>query len=181
MAQHKPKRKLIGKGAFSRAYQVSDTEVELVSVCPTKECYAMFSQDNKLAPKIEVKGFKDSKTIYRMPLYPKIKSVKQQLNAKSLFMYNELRKVMYEYFDYGLMRIGGDVRERFIREVNKSKIHHYYKKLIISLADDVCNSVDCSDFRFEISPRNITCDSKGNLILLDCFFSKKLLQSIMGF
>lgn len=46
-------RKLIGRGTFSKAYQTGESTVELVTTCPAKECYAMFSQGNPFAPQIE--------------------------------------------------------------------------------------------------------------------------------
>ena len=87
-------RNLIGKGAFTKAYQVSETEVEIVTICPAKECYALFSQCNEFAPKIEkIDYLEDGFSVYSMPLYPKVTAPKKQLNAKAYGIYTTLRNI----------------------------------------------------------------------------------------
>lgn len=157
-------RKLIGKGTFSKAYQVSEDTVELVSTCPTKECYAMFSDGNPFAPAIE-RDYNQENT-YRMPLYPKVRAPKRQLNERAYLVYKTLRNV-------DLVKGYQD----FCAQINaRSALTEEEKENIISLAGDVCNAVDCRDMCFEISPRNITHDGDGNLILLDCFFCLSALK-----
>lgn len=163
-------RKLIGKGAFSRAYQIGESQVEVISSCPTKECYAMFSQGNPFAPVIEHIGQKDEKGIFHMPLYPKIKSIKTQFNARALHVYRELRKLGLDAENY----------QHFCKMVENLSLTQDEKDNIISLASDVCNAIDCRDMRFEISPRNVSCDGNGNLIMLDCFFCMKQLRKVRG-
>jgi hypothetical protein len=164
------KRKLIGKGAFSRAYQIGLDQVEVISSCPTKECYAMFSQGNPFAPVIEHIGQKEDKGIFHMPLYPKMKSIKTQFNAEALHVYRELRKLGLDTYDY----------QDFCKKVDKLELTEQQKENIVGLAGDVCNTIDCRDMRFEISPRNVSCDSEGNLIMLDCFFCMKQLHKVKG-
>lgn len=162
-------RKLIGKGTFSRAYQISETQVELVSTCPTKECYCLFSQNNPLAPKIERVFGKEN--TYLMPLYPKMKAPKKQLNAQAYELYSALKR-------YALNGEGCIGYHTFAKKINEfGGMTEEQKENICSLAGDVCNNMDCEDMRFEISPRNISCDEQGNLILLDCFFSSQALSS----
>lgn len=160
-------RKLIGKGTFSKAYQIDDNKIELVSTCPAKECYAMFSQDNPLAPKIE-RSF-DKENTFIMPLYPKMKAPKKQLNADAYGLYMHLKSVVYQCLNY----------YDFTKAIEKSTcLSDEQKENINSLANDVCNGIDCDNMRFEISPRNISCDDQGNIILMDCFFDvKKLINS----
>ena len=43
----------IGKGTFTKAYLKDDGMVKIISMCPAKECYALFSQGNAFAPMIE--------------------------------------------------------------------------------------------------------------------------------
>lgn len=162
-------RKLIGKGSFTKAYQISDSEVEIVTICPAKECYAMFSQGNMFAPEIEKIDYLDSgESVYRMPLYPKVTAPKKQLNKKAYAIYQELRKISGTYaMNYN----------RFCQEVEASSIEEEAKEEIISLISDACNAIDCNDMGFEISPRNITTNENGDLIMLDCVFSRKLLRS----
>jgi len=156
-------RKLIGKGTFSKAYQIAEDRVELISTCPAKECYALFSQHNPLAPKIE-RNF-DKENSFFMPLYPKIKAASKQLNAKSYQLYRELRSIEagIDYYEF----------TKVIEE--HPRLSEEDKENLISLAGDVCNGIDPQKMRFEISPRNISCDKEGNLILMDCFFCVKAL------
>lgn len=160
-------RKLIGKGAFTRAYQIDVNKVEVVSVCPAKECYAMFSQGNPFAPVIEVVDT----GVFHMPLYPKMKAFTRQLNAESLHIYRQLRTLMGNY-DWN------PSYNTFCRDVEALDIPTQAKKDIQSLAGDVCNGIDCNNLRFEISPRNISCDAAGNLVMLDCFFCIKTLGKV---
>lgn len=168
-------RKFIGRGTFTRAYQISDEpgdeQVEVITSCPTKECYAMFSQGNRFAPK--VKRNWDKENAYFMPLYCKIKSPKKQLNARSYEVYKLLRNIQITYLQRGY--------HSFISEVSSCEdLTEVEKESIIDLAGDVCNNMDCASMRFEISPRNISCDEQGNLVMLDCFFSAQHLYNTKG-
>lgn len=167
-------RKLIGKGAFTRAYQIGLNQVEVVSSCPAKECYAMFSQGNPFAPKIEHIGqANDGKGIFHMPLYPKMKSIKTQFNAESLHIYRELRKLMN-------LKAWDESYHTFCDQVDNLDLTEQQMDDIKSLAGDVCNAIDCRDMKFEISPRNVSCDEAGNLVMLDCFFCYKTLAKLRG-
>ena len=162
-------KKLIGKGAFTKCYQISETEVEIVSICPAKECYAMFSQGNTFAPKIDKIDYpEDGFSVYSMPLYPKVTAPKKQLNPQAYEIYKTLRNIAMSYaIDY----------YKFVKEVESSVLNEDVKEAIIELCSDACNGIDPQDMGFEISPRNITTDDNGNLIMLDCFFSCKLLRT----
>jgi hypothetical protein len=159
------KRKLIGKGAFTKAYQVGENEVEVHSFCPAKECYAMFSQGNQFAPVIERK----ETGIYKMPLYPKVRAPSHQFNPRALHIYKTLRKMFRTTanLDY----------QNFCKAVNVLPLTECERDALIEMAGDVCNAIDCKDVRFEISPRNVTHDESGNLVLLDCFFSVATLRT----
>lgn len=161
-------KKLIGKGSFTKCYQVSETEVEIVSICPAKECYAMFSQGNVFAPKIDKADYReDGFSVYAMPLYPKVTAPKKQLNEQAYNIYQTLRAIAQQRNDY----------YEFVKSVEGSALKEDVKELIIELCSDACNGIDPQDMGFEISPRNITTDSNGNLIMLDCFYSLKLLRT----
>lgn len=162
-------RKLIGKGSFTKAYQIDEDKVEVVSICPAKECYAMFSQGNTFAPVIEkIDHRDDGYSVYHMPLYPKVTAPKKQLNKAAYSIYQTLRSISGKFgMNYNL----------FCEEVEATDLEEDVKEEILSLVSDVCNAIDCFDMGFEISPRNITTDKDGNLIMLDCFFSRKLLKT----
>lgn len=168
------KRKLIGKGAFTKAYQIEENLVEVVTVCPAKECYAIFSQGTRFAPTIEkIDCRDDGKQVYHMPLYPKMRAPSKQLNAESFAIYKALRSITS---NWGSNYNYSPSYNSFCDAVRGLPISDDAKEAITSLAGDVCNAIDCYDMRFEISPRNVTCDSDGNLVMLDCFFCIKTLS-----
>ena len=157
-------KKLIGRGLFSKAYQIADDRVELVSVCMSKEAIAMFAQGNKFAPIIERVDCTDNgESVYHMPLYPKVTAPKKQLNQKAYSIYMELRQFScrsdMNYY-------------RFVELVEGSNLDDETKENIISFAGDVSNGIDPAKMGFEISPRNITITPEGDLILLDVFFCR---------
>lgn len=157
-------KKLIGRGLFSKAYQISDDMVELVSICMAKEAIAMFAQGNRFAPIIERVDFTDKgESVYHMPLYPKVTAPKKQLNQKAYDLYKTLR----EFSGCGDMTY-----YRFVDLVEGSGLDAETQEDIISLAGDVANGIDPMKLGFEISPRNITTNQDGDLILLDTFFCK---------
>lgn len=164
-------RVLIGKGHFSKAYLIEENVVELISRCSTKECYVLFSSGNPLAPIIERTYVDDNLSegflSYKMPLYPKVRAPKKQLNQKSYKLYQELRKLSNSYFSG---------YHEFCFLVSSISIDEEDKENVMSLAGDVCNTVDCDNMGFEISPRNISHDENGNLVMLDCFFDKSALK-----
>lgn len=162
-------RKLIDKGAFTKAYQIAEDKVEILTICPAKEAYALFSQGNKFAPIIEKVDYLDSgESVYHMPLYPKVTAPKKQLNKEAYAVYQALRKISgscsMTYY-------------RFIEEIEASNINEDDKEEIISLISDACNAIDTMDMGFEISPRNISVTETGDLIMLDCVFSRRVLRS----
>lgn len=160
------KRKLIGKGAFTKAYQIGENEVEVRSFCPAKECYALFSQGRQFAPVIERK----ETNVYKMPLYPKTRAPSKNFNARSLVVYKTLRQVFKgnNLLDY----------HNFCRLINAENVLTAgEKESLIDLAGDVCCSIEPSNMRFEISPRNVSYNENGDLILLDCFFSIATLRT----
>lgn len=163
------KRKLIGKGSFTKAYQISETQVEVVTTCPSKECYAIFSQGNPFAPVIEKLDYLESgESVYLMPLYAKVKAPSRELNEESLAVYKALRVInnTYSVNDY----------HKFCAAIDGTSLPEDVKDDIKDLCGDVANGIDCYDLGFEISPRNIAVGEGGQLIMMDCFFSRKLLH-----
>jgi len=162
------KRKLIGRGSFTKAYQISENQVEVVTTCPSKECYAIFSQGNPFAPVVEKLDYLHSgESVYLMPLYAKVKAPSRELNPESLEVYKALRAINNKYS----VRNYND----FCSEVDGTSLSEDVKEYVKDLCGDVCNGIDCYDLGFEISPRNIAVGKDGQLIMLDCFFSRKLL------
>lgn len=160
-------RKLIGRGTFTKAYQIGSELVEIVTTCPIKECYALFSQGNRFAPVIEKIDYLESgEHVFHMPLYPKIKAPKQQLNSRAYHIYKELRKISYNN-DYN----------RIYNLIEGLDLTTDEKEEIQSLLGDAAN-VNSQSIAFEISPRNISATKDGDLVMLDCFFDRKALTNV---
>lgn len=162
-------RKLIGSGSFTRVYQSGTLEtVEVVSVCKAKLAYAEMSQDNKFAPKIEKT---EEEFHYIMPLYPQVMymDLMECLDDRSSLLYSELRRLhCSDYF-------------AFCEAIHDLNIAYEDKEEIRALARDVANYIDPDYLVFEIRPQNVTHDGKGNLILLDCFFCRSLLNKVRNY
>lgn len=158
-------RKLIGKGAFTKAYLV-DNHVELDSCCPIKECMAWgWFPDSPLFPKIE--WIEHGK--YRMKYYPHVSSLKQNLDPDQWEIYKTLRNFGYRSF--------ANISEAMFEWIKIFETLEN-KELSATLikAIEACGNYG-TDVGFEISPRNVAVDN-GKLILLDVFFSISTLRKI---
>lgn len=148
--------KLIGKGMFSKVYQLNEKEVLIKSEDLVKECMALFIESSIL-PNCERVGEK----LYKMKYYPKVTSLKESLKPTQYELYKELRGL-----SIGYVKNRHDNyykwREQFQTIKNKK-----VREQLVYAVDELIN-YGC-DISFEISPRNVAVD-KGNLILLDCFF-----------
>lgn len=158
--------KLIGKGAFTKAYLDTNNNVILHSIDPIKECMAMgWFPDSPLFPEIKTTGDNE---VYIMKYYPRVSSLKQNLKPAQWLIYQQLRKLTCT------------------RTKNRYDLSYNWYIAFESLenkelAETMCKAIDAcgnygSDIDFEISPRNVATDD-GNLILLDCFFSLSKLYS----
>lgn len=155
--------KLIGKGDFTRAYLQTNGKVFLKSVCPVKECMAHgWFPNSRLFPKIKQVNCDEHCTMeYEMEYYPKVKSLKQNLDPKEYQMYKDLRALSIGYTN------------------NPHNFYHLWYEQFETLKNKrlreaMIDALDgCSNFGstvcFEISPRNVA-TKNGKLILLDCFF-----------
>ena len=163
-------KKLIGRGAFTKCYLISETKVLLESVCPIKEAMAFgWFPESTLFPEVgKIEQFK-----YEMGYYPKVSSLKQNLDEDQYNIYKTLRKLASNL---------PSVRN----------IHDSYSKLYKAfdgltdetLSTTMCEALDAcsnygSDIGFEISPRNVAVKD-GKLILMDVFYSKSKLSEFRG-
>jgi hypothetical protein len=158
-------KRLIGKGAFTRAYLLSNGTVEPVSSDPVKECLALWGfGDSALWPQLERGEYRDDgKQVYRMQFYPKVKSLKDALLPDQYALYAALRELPTA------------------RHANPSLLSDELRKVFGALPDQFANereallcAIDAlgnygTDLKFEISPRNVSAVD-GKLVLLDVFF-----------
>lgn len=155
--------KLIGKGLFSKVYQLNENQVFIKSECYVKECLSLFT-DAKHFPKLERIDYQE----YVCEYYPKVKSLKSELCENDYKVYQELRKLdthttnAYDGLD--------KCRSEFEKITNDS-----FRESLLEVLDDLSNYG--SDIRFEISPRNVAVKD-GKLILLDVFFIQSQANEI---
>lgn len=161
--------KLIGKGAFTKCYQLNDTTVLLKSEDPVKECMAHgWFPDSDLFPKVE---FSSIDGFYEMEFYPRVKSLKNNLNDDQYQIYKDLRVAMSN-LDYVL-----NIHDSYEKVYNVfAQLDNEELKETMLEALNACSNCG-SDVAFEISPRNVAVKN-GKLILLDVFFMKSALNKV---
>ena len=167
-------KKLIGKGAFTKAYLLDSGKVELRSCDPVKECMALVGFGGSyLWPIIE----RIDDEVYTMNYLPNTPNLKSNLEPKQYQLYSALRKLKpyinfkwgcgiqdWEYSDHWRKQFGGLPAE-FEEE----------KQALLEAVDSLANYGQ--DIQFEISPRNVRAVN-GKLCLLDCFFFVSQLQLV---
>ena len=163
--------KLIGTGAFTKAYlRQSDNRVVLKSCCPIKDCMAMgWFPTSRLFPKLTCTEHET----YVMKYYPKVSSLKNNLDPDQYRIYKDLRKLHIQGW----------------RQTNDyDSFSHWYKAFEKlenrKLSKVMCEAIEAcsnygSDIKFEISPRNVAVNN-GKLVLLDVFYSISKLNEVRG-
>lgn len=161
--------KLIGRGAFTRAYLLDSGRVLLKTCCPIKEAMAWgWFPASPLFPEMKYVDV----GVYEMEYYPRVPSLKKALKADQWGIYKALR----------------DVFNGAMTPVNKADLYSYWYRrfgeLPEELAEVMREALDaCANFGseigFEISPRNVAVKD-GNLVLLDVFFNVDKLNEVRG-
>ena len=160
---------LIGKGAFTKAYLLDSGRVLLKSCDPIKECMALgFFPEHRLFPKMEMIEC----GMYEMEYYPRVNSLKNNLDAEEYKLYKTLREIAQSitnplniYDSYSVL----------YKAFEESNLNDEVKEVMIEALDGCSNFGP--DIGFEISPRNVAVKD-GKLVLLDVFFSKSVLKKV---
>lgn len=162
--------KLIGKGAFTKCYLNSDNKtVTLFSSDPIKECMAHgWFPDSRLFP-VVTRDYENE--CYTMEYYPRVTSLKNNLDSGEYVLYKELR---------ALINVPRPCNKHdlysFWYELFESKIKRKSTQAALLGALDACANYG-TDIEFEISPRNVAVKNH-KLVLMDCFFIKSELSKI---
>lgn len=158
--------KLIGRGAFTRAYLMESGKVLLKSCDPIKECMSLgWFPESPLFPLVERVDIQ----VYEMEYYPRVSSLKKNLDPDQWEIYKALSN----------LNVGIPLRraDRYLA------VHKAFDTLADeALRDTMKGALDAccnygTDIGFEISPRNVA-TKEGKLILLDCFFSVVALEAV---
>lgn len=162
---------IIGRGAFTKCYELNPSEVLLLSCDPVKECSASgWMPDSDRLVNLERIDYDGIFTLYKAPRLPKF-------NVKDLFLseyalFKQLKKLcsslQWPNNDY-------------------NRLHYFTNKLVASdLPEEIKELlIDCGEacmnyghrLGFEFSPRNLS-TKDGKIIFLDCFFLLDTLQSV---
>lgn len=166
-------KKLIGKGAFTKAYLLATGDVELVSVDPVKECMALWGLgDSYLWPQIERVDYgADGKQVYKMPHYPKVKSIKNALEPRQYELYKALCNLESTHC-INPHFLADELRKQFETLPEEFSAE---KEALLEAVDALGNYG--TDLKFEISPRNVSV-MNGKLVLLDVFFFVSQLNQV---
>lgn len=155
---------LIGRGTFSKVYQKNSKKVIIVSEDPVKEALSTGWIDSSyMVPKLEQVEY----GVYEGLLYEKVTAPKKQLNEKDYKRYKTLRDI----FKNTLVTSYYPLHKTF-----STLEDPYLKRILLSFLDTLANWGQ--DIGFEISPRNIATNKKGDLILLDIFFFRSKLREV---
>lgn len=160
--------KLIGKGAFSRVYELGDTQVlihsnDMQKAFISEQGQGMFKMpEMKLVWDDSELPYKEGYRWYISPRYSKVRAFTKELKPEDVALYRQLRAIYSEgYTDYF------QLREAF----NTVGLFE-----LADVVEEMCNYIDPDHLRFEISPRNIALDADGDMVLLDCFYCIKALN-----
>jgi len=170
------KLKQIGKGGFSRCYELTPDTVLLESYDPVKAVMAdgKFPK-TKLFPKVEryAKKSKTGSSFYTMKYF-----TGRPLRSTKKWLENNLKPFHYEtYKDLYQLRIEVDLYIKGHKKENRQVIwntafeslsNKRLGELLVEANNECCKVAEKIMFDFE--PKNVACDN-GNLILLDCFCS----------
>ncbi len=162
---------IIGRGAFTKCYELNPHEVMLLSCDPIKECNALgWMPDSDRLVNLERVDYDGIFTLYKALKLPKFKVGDLSLPEYALF--KQLKKFYHSLSwptnDYPRLPY-------FIDKLNASELPEEIKELLGDCAESCMNYGQ--KFGFEFSPRNLSTQN-GNLVFLDCFYLLDTLQSV---
>ena len=164
--------KLIGKGAFSRVYELGDTQVLIHSNDMQKAFISEQGQGMFKMPEMgrvwddEGLPYKEGYAWYISPRYSKVRAFTKELKLEDVALYRQLR-VIYSEGYAGYFQLKGAFNTAGLFE-------------LVDVVEEICNYIDPDHLQFEISPRNIALDANGDMVLLDCFYCIEALNHDKG-
>lgn len=161
--------KLIGKGAFTKAYLLDSGRVLLKSCDPIKECMAWgWFPEHELFPHVTM----IDTGVYEMDYYPRVRSLKSALQPEQYALYKQLRSLCA---GLEMPRNTYDNYSYLYDAFSNSNLAQDIKDVLLE-ALDACANIG-PQMWFEISPRNVAVKD-GKLVLLDVFFCTQALKNI---
>ena len=165
--------KLIGKGMFTKCYQLSSNRVLLKSTDPIKEALWFGEVDNFRFPTLERRFDLESDVhdyrVYEMEYFPKMSSLKNNLDPSEWELYKLLHELDFAQagFQPSQRHLKMEHTDNLQMLIEESYLPTDIKELLLEVINVIQNYTDA--IAFEISPRNVAIYN-GKLILLDVFF-----------
>lgn len=162
--------KLIGKGAFTKAYKLDNGDVLLKSCDPIKECMAFgWFPDSPRFPEV---NWTNTQGEYTMDYFPYSAGLKNKLDPIEWELYQTLRGL--DHYEPNKYNYYNTWYKKF--EALPDRFAEAREALLDALS--ACSNYG-SDVQFEISPRNVRV-VEGKLVFMDCFFIISKLDEVRG-
>lgn len=179
------KVKKLGAGSFATAYVTTEATPPVVYVFTPedvfdKELLAMARDaepQNPHLPKVEKVGETRDQFIYAMPLYrTPLRKADSPSGWKDYTILKTCREDAYEHWDprHRVGKRGYRINEDTYDCAEAAGASPSTLEALRILVDTAANYSD--EYVFEFSPRNLTTDDAGNLVLLDPLFDREKLQ-----
>lgn len=166
--------KMIGRGAFSKVYREEGSDiVTLVSCCRVKTALS----DNEIGsffPKIDYIEVYDNDyfyNIFKMEYYPKVRSLKSNLDVDQYEIYKLLRNMVLTSTPPSNQNDGYSQYYNLFEKIENEDLRDQLLEALDTISDYT------SAVGFEISPRNVAAKN-GKLILLDIFFCRDTVMRL---
>lgn len=164
--------KLIGKGAFSKVYELGERHVLIHSRDMQKAFISEQGQGMFKMPEMELVRddselpYKEGYRWYVSPRYRKVRAFTKELKPEDVALYRQLREIQTKWWS-GYSQIKGAFNAAGLFK-------------LADVVEELANYINTDHLRFEISPRNIALDANGDLVLLDCFYCIEALNQGKG-
>jgi hypothetical protein len=162
---------IIGRGAFTKCFELNANEVLLLSCDPVKECNAAgwMPKTDRLI-NLERIDYDGVFALYKAPKMPKFKVGDLSLPEYALF--KQVKKfcnsLQWPTNDYPRLYYFRD-------KLKESELPDDIKELLVDCGEACMNYGP--KLGFEFSPRNLSTKG-GKIVFLDCFYLWDILQSV---
>lgn len=162
---------IIGRGAFTKCFELNASEVLLLSCDPIKECNsAGWMPESDRLITLERIDYDGIFALYKAPKMPKFKVGDLSLPEYALFkqLKSFCNSLQWPTNDYQRLYYFND-------KLEESDLPKDIKELLVDCGEACMNYGP--KLGFEFSPRNLS-TKEGKIVFLDCFYLLDTLQSV---
>jgi hypothetical protein len=173
----------LGKGFFCTAWR-NGSQVYLI--CRERAGEIDYSKDiimnirprSAYLPLIEKLDTNDDSMLYRMPFYEKL-TAKHTTAWKEYKTLKQISEDAQRDMSYEKMRgkrvTPQDVNNEIAKRIQTADVSRELKMLIQEIVDYMCNYGE--HYGMEFSPRNLSVDKNGHLVLRDVIYNQKAIEN----